>query len=154
MHPHTEDKILAENIPVPSSPVPIATIDLVQSQRAISSPAPARQAAAGSVRKTKYQEEQEDVAKPAWMLSGAPWVTIAFAIVQIREMMTVMKSRGPPPGNPTLPVSWSQSEAHVLAKIRGSIVVVNMIKMLIIVEKSNRLFICSSWFQSLTLQSN
>ncbi|KAK2857136.1 hypothetical protein Q5P01_005871 [Channa striata] len=36
-----EDKMLAENIPVPSSPVPIATIDLVQSQNTVGSLAPA-----------------------------------------------------------------------------------------------------------------
>ncbi|KAM9334260.1 major facilitator superfamily domain-containing protein 6-like [Symphorus nematophorus] len=89
-----EDKMLAENIPVPSSPVPIATIDLVQNQNAVGSPAPARQAAVAPVRKTKHQEEQEDVTRPAWVLSGAPWVTIAFAIIQIREMMNMAKDGG------------------------------------------------------------
>ncbi|XP_042368986.1 major facilitator superfamily domain-containing protein 6-A-like isoform X2 [Plectropomus leopardus] len=91
-----EDKMLAENIPVPSSPVPIATIDLVQNQAATGSPAPARQVAALPIKKTKHQVEQEDVTKPAWMLTGAPWVTIAFAIVQIKEMMNLAKSGGPP----------------------------------------------------------
>nr|XP_033471380.1 major facilitator superfamily domain-containing protein 6-A-like isoform X2 [Epinephelus lanceolatus] len=93
-----EDKMLAENIPVPSSPVPIATIDLVQSQAAAAagSPVPARQVAALPVRKTKHQEDQEEVNKPAWVLSGAPWVTIAFAIVQIKEMMNLAKSGAPP----------------------------------------------------------
>lgn len=86
-----EDKMLAENIPVPSSPVPIATIDLVQSQAAAGSPPPARPAAVIPVKKTKHQEEQEDVTRPAWVLSGSPWVTVAFAIVQIREMMSVTK---------------------------------------------------------------
>ncbi|XP_054864160.1 major facilitator superfamily domain-containing protein 6-A isoform X2 [Amphiprion ocellaris] len=92
-----EDKMLAENIPVPSSPVPIATIDLVQSQTAAGSPSPARQAAVLPVKKIKHQEDQEDANRPAWVLSGAPWVTIAFAVVQIREMMNVRKGSGPPP---------------------------------------------------------
>lgn len=96
--------MLAENIPVPSSPVPIATIDLVQSQTAAGSPAVNRQAAVLPVKKTKHQEEQEDVTRPAWVLSGAPWVTIAFAIVQIREMMSMAKSAGPPPETQPLQV--------------------------------------------------
>ncbi|XP_041637922.1 major facilitator superfamily domain-containing protein 6-A isoform X2 [Cheilinus undulatus] len=93
-----EDKMLAENIPVPSSPVPIATIDLVQSQNGgVGSPTPTRPAAAQPVLKTKHQEEQEDVSRPAWVLSGAPWVTIAFAVFQIRELMNLGKGNGPPP---------------------------------------------------------
>uniref|UniRef100_A0A3Q3N0I8 Major facilitator superfamily domain containing 6a n=1 Tax=Mastacembelus armatus TaxID=205130 RepID=A0A3Q3N0I8_9TELE len=97
-----EDKILAENIPVPSSPVPIATIDLVQSQNVVGSTA----AAAGQpVKKTKHQEDQEDVTRPAWVISGAPWVTIAFAIVQIREMINMSKSGGPPPETRPLQVN-------------------------------------------------
>ncbi|KAG8004668.1 Major facilitator superfamily domain-containing protein 6-B [Nibea albiflora] len=95
-----EDKMLAENIPVPSSPVPIATIDLVRSQNEAGSPAPPLQAPIVPVKKTKHQEEQEDVTRPAWVLSGAPWVTIAFAIVQIREMMILAKGGGPPPEAP------------------------------------------------------
>ncbi|XP_039648872.1 major facilitator superfamily domain-containing protein 6-like isoform X2 [Perca fluviatilis] len=91
-----EDRMLAENIPVPSSPVPIATIDLVQSQTVPGSPTSARLAAPLPIIKTKHQEEQEDVSRPAWVLSGAPWVTIAFAIVQIKEMMNMVKSRAPP----------------------------------------------------------
>ncbi|XP_034404902.1 major facilitator superfamily domain-containing protein 6-A-like isoform X2 [Cyclopterus lumpus] len=87
-----EDKMLAENIPVPSSSVPIATIDLVQSRSAAGSPAPVSKAAASPVRKTKHQEDQEDVNRPAWVLSGAPWVTVVFAIVQVKEMM---KKRAP-----------------------------------------------------------
>lgn len=96
-----EDQILAENIPVPSSPVPIATIDLVQSQSsaalaiaptAIRSPSSLnQQLAVSALRKTKHQQDQEDVTKPAWVVSGAPWVTIAFAVVQIREMMALAK---------------------------------------------------------------
>lgn len=97
--------MLAENIPVPSSPVPIATIDLVQSQNAAGSPSPARQVASLPVKKTKHQEEQEDVTRPAWVLSGAPWVTIAFAIVQIREMMNMAKNGGPPPETQPLQVN-------------------------------------------------
>ncbi|XP_004563373.1 major facilitator superfamily domain-containing protein 6 [Maylandia zebra] len=87
-----EDKMLAENIPVPSSPVPIATIDLVQSHAPDGSPAPVRQAPLLPVRKTKHQEDQEDPNRPAWMLSGAPWVTIAFAFVQIKEMISLAKN--------------------------------------------------------------
>lgn len=101
----SEDQMLAENIPVPSSPVPIATIDLVQSQNAVGSPAPVRQAAALPMKKTKHQEDQEDVTRPAWVLSGAPWVTIAFAIVQIKELMNLAKSGGPPVENQALQVN-------------------------------------------------
>lgn len=46
-------------------------------------------------KKTKHQEEQEDVNKPAWVLSGSPWVTIAFAVCQIREMYCMAKSSLP-----------------------------------------------------------
>uniref|UniRef100_H2RJ68 Major facilitator superfamily domain containing 6a n=1 Tax=Takifugu rubripes TaxID=31033 RepID=H2RJ68_TAKRU len=98
-----EDQILAENIPVPSSPVPIATIE-VQSQGSISSPSLSHQAAVTPVKKTRFQEEQEDVNKPAWVLSGAPWVTIAFAIVHIREMMSVTKDRQNPAESESLQV--------------------------------------------------
>ncbi|XP_068575709.1 major facilitator superfamily domain-containing protein 6-A-like [Cebidichthys violaceus] len=90
-----EDKMLAENIPVPSSPVPIATIDLVQNQSAPGSPGPAREASALPLKKTKHQQDQEDVNRPAWVLSAAPWVTIAFAIVQIKEMMNMTKKGAP-----------------------------------------------------------
>lgn len=92
LHLLPEDKMLAENIPVPSSPVPIATIDLVQSHAPDGSPAPVRQAPLLPVRKTKHQEDQEDPNRPAWMLSGAPWVTIAFAFVQIKEMISLAKN--------------------------------------------------------------
>ncbi|XP_034007198.1 major facilitator superfamily domain-containing protein 6-A-like isoform X2 [Trematomus bernacchii] len=91
-----DDKMLAENIPVPSSPVPIATIDLVQNQSGTGSPALTRPPTTLPVKKTKHQEDQEDVSKPAWVLSGAPWVTVAFAIVQIREMMKMTKNSAPP----------------------------------------------------------
>ncbi|XP_023130082.2 major facilitator superfamily domain-containing protein 6-A isoform X1 [Amphiprion ocellaris] len=107
-----EDKMLAENIPVPSSPVPIATIDLVQSQTAAGSPSPARQAAVLPVKKIKHQEDQEDANRPAWVLSGAPWVTIAFAVVQIREMMNVRKGSGPPPETQPLQVPSEQASAE------------------------------------------
>lgn len=111
--PPSEDQILAENIPVPSSPVPIATIDLVQSQNVAaiatpgggSSPHPLHPAAVAPVRKTKHQEDQEDVTKPAWVLSGAPWVTIAFAVVQIREMMVLVRRSGPPSDTRSLQVN-------------------------------------------------
>uniref|UniRef100_A0A8B9K2P0 Major facilitator superfamily domain containing 6a n=1 Tax=Astyanax mexicanus TaxID=7994 RepID=A0A8B9K2P0_ASTMX len=90
---HTEDKMLAENIPVPSSPVPIATIDLVQNQETV---APAvRPEPKLPARKTRHQEEQEDVNKPAFALSVSPWVTIAFALVQIKELIVLMKTHPP-----------------------------------------------------------
>ncbi|KAM4710849.1 major facilitator superfamily domain-containing protein 6-A [Anableps anableps] len=107
-----EDKILAENIPVPSSPVPIATIDLVQSQSAPGSPATPRPATPAPVRKTKHQEDQEDVTRPAWVLSSSPWVTIAFALVQIREMMNMKKSSAPPAENQPLQAPNGQAPAE------------------------------------------
>lgn len=91
----SEDKILAENIPVPSSPVPIATIE-VQSQGPIRSPSLIHHANRNLVKKTKFQEEQEDVNKPAWVLSGSPWVTVAFAVVQIREIMNAIRNKQTP----------------------------------------------------------
>ncbi|XP_030643488.1 major facilitator superfamily domain-containing protein 6-B [Chanos chanos] len=81
-----KDSMLAENIPVPSSPVPIATIDLVQNQAA------SRQEARAPPKKTKHQEEMEDVNKPAWVLSASPWVTIAFALYQIKDMVAMAKN--------------------------------------------------------------
>ncbi|KAL7882129.1 hypothetical protein AOLI_G00089780 [Acnodon oligacanthus] len=85
------DSMLAENIPVPSSPVPIATIDLVQnpteSAPRLESKAPAK--------KNKAQEEQEDVNKPAWVVSSSPWVTVAFALYQIRDMVAMAKNNNP-----------------------------------------------------------
>ncbi|XP_077452499.1 major facilitator superfamily domain-containing protein 6-A isoform X1 [Stigmatopora argus] len=91
-----EDKMLAENIPVPSSPVPIATIDLVNNQSTRGSQVVNNQVVPLPVKKTKYQEEQEDITRTAWVLSGAPWVTIAFAIVQISEMVNMAKIGQPP----------------------------------------------------------
>ncbi|XP_041835074.1 major facilitator superfamily domain-containing protein 6-like [Melanotaenia boesemani] len=111
-----EDRILAENIPVPSSPVPIATIDLVQSQNHV----PACSAALLPVRKTKHQEDQEDVTRPAWVLSGVPWVTIAFALVQIRELMSMKESR-PPTENQPLQEPNQQATAEHIAAHRNQI---------------------------------
>uniref|UniRef100_A0A8C6U3U6 Major facilitator superfamily associated domain-containing protein n=1 Tax=Neogobius melanostomus TaxID=47308 RepID=A0A8C6U3U6_9GOBI len=92
-------QMLAENIPMPSSPVPIATIDLVQSSSsgAIGSPAL-------YLKKTKHQEEQEDPCRPAWVLSGSPWVTIAFAVVQVKELMQ-LATMGQPSESQPLQVS-------------------------------------------------
>ncbi|XP_039998305.1 major facilitator superfamily domain-containing protein 6-A-like isoform X2 [Xiphias gladius] len=117
-----EDKMLAENIPVPSSPVPIATIDLVQSQSAGGNPASGHQAAALPVKKTKHQEDQEDVTRPAWVLSGAPWVTIAFAIVQIKEMMNAARRGGPPPETHPLQVRQAPvatGNRHMLVQLQS-----------------------------------
>lgn len=99
-----EDKILAENIPVPSSPVPIATIE-VQSQSPSRSPSLRRPAAVTPVKKTKFQEEQEDATKPAWVLSGSPWVTLAFALLQIWDAVSEGRSKRPPAESESLQVN-------------------------------------------------
>jgi MFS family permease len=84
-----EDKtMLAERIPVPSSPVPIATIDLVQQQtedvmQRIEPRLPPK--------KTKHQEEQEDVNKPAWGVSSSPWVTFVYALYQVKELIQLTR---------------------------------------------------------------
>ncbi|XP_067254672.1 major facilitator superfamily domain-containing protein 6-A isoform X3 [Chanodichthys erythropterus] len=88
-----EDKMLAENIPIPFSPVPIATIDLVQNTTDVA--APARPEPKLPARKTRHQEEQEDLNKPAWVPSGSPWVTVVLLFYQVREMV-VMAKRHPP----------------------------------------------------------
>ncbi|KAF5888533.1 major facilitator superfamily domain-containing protein 6-A-like, partial [Clarias magur] len=85
-----ENKMLAENIPVPSSPVPIATIDLMPNSEVVTPSA--HQEPKPPVRKTRHQEDQEDGAKPAWALSVSPWVTVAFALVQIRDLIIMRKS--------------------------------------------------------------
>ncbi|XP_032210076.1 major facilitator superfamily domain-containing protein 6 isoform X4 [Mustela erminea] len=89
-----QDKtMLAERIPVPSSPVPIATIDLVQQQAEDILP---RVESRLPPKKTKHQEEQEDVNKPAWGVSSSPWVTFVYALYQIKEMVQLMRdSRAP-----------------------------------------------------------
>lgn len=84
-----EDKtMLAERIPVPSSPVPIATIDLVQQQ---TEDVMSRIEPRLPPKKTKHQEEQEDVNKPAWGVSSSPWVTFVYALYQIKEMMQLTR---------------------------------------------------------------
>ncbi|XP_064341054.1 major facilitator superfamily domain-containing protein 6 isoform X1 [Camelus dromedarius] len=84
-----EDKtMLAERIPVPSSPVPIATIDLVQQQTEDVMP---RSEPRIPPKKTKHQEEQEDVNKPAWGVSSSPWVTFVYALYQIKEIMQLTR---------------------------------------------------------------
>ncbi|KAM6464090.1 major facilitator superfamily domain-containing protein 6 isoform 1-T6 [Liasis olivaceus] len=89
VHDEKEEKtMLAERIPVPSSPVPIATIDLVQQTEDIM-PRPVPRLPA---KKTKHQEEQEDVHKPAWGVSSSPWVTLAYALYQIKEMVQLSKT--------------------------------------------------------------
>lgn len=85
----SQDKtMLAERIPVPSSPVPIATIDLVQQQTEDVMP---RIEPRLPPKKTKHQEEQEDVNKPAWGVSSSPWVTFVYALYQIKEMMQLTR---------------------------------------------------------------
>lgn len=84
-----EDKtMLAERIPVPSSPVPIATIDLVQQQTEDVMP---RIEPRLPPKKTKHQEEQEDVNKPAWGVSSSPWVTFVYALYQVKEMIQLTR---------------------------------------------------------------
>ncbi|XP_012583236.1 PREDICTED: major facilitator superfamily domain-containing protein 6 isoform X2 [Condylura cristata] len=84
-----EDKtMLAERIPVPSSPVPIATIDLVQQQ---TEDVMSRIEPRLPPKKTKHQEEQEDVNKPAWGVSSSPWVTFVYALYQIKEMIQLTR---------------------------------------------------------------
>ncbi|XP_016046257.1 major facilitator superfamily domain-containing protein 6 isoform X2 [Erinaceus europaeus] len=84
-----EDKtMLAERIPVPSSPVPIATIDLVQQQ---TEDVMSRIEPRLPPKKTKHQEEQEDVNKPAWGVSSSPWVTLVYALYQIKEMVRLAR---------------------------------------------------------------
>ncbi|XP_028837433.1 major facilitator superfamily domain-containing protein 6-A-like isoform X2 [Denticeps clupeoides] len=85
------NRMLAENIPVPSSPVPIATIETVQGQ--VDAEAP-RSEPRPPPQKTKHQMEQEDINKPAWVVSGSPWVSLAFALYQIREMI-VLANKNP-----------------------------------------------------------
>ncbi|XP_032920125.1 major facilitator superfamily domain-containing protein 6 isoform X3 [Catharus ustulatus] len=88
-----EKTMLAERIPVPSSPVPIATIDLVQQQSEDIMP---RTEPRLPPKKTKHQEEQEDVNKPAWGISSSPWVTLAYAVYQIKEMVKLSKTNPTP----------------------------------------------------------
>lgn len=80
--------MLAERIPVPSSPVPIATIDLVQQQTEDVIP---RIEPRLPPKKTKHQEEQEDVNKPAWGVSSSPWVTFVYALYQVKEMIQLTR---------------------------------------------------------------
>ncbi|XP_069839620.1 major facilitator superfamily domain-containing protein 6 isoform X2 [Dendropsophus ebraccatus] len=81
--------MLAERIPVPSSPVPIATIDLVpQHSENIMPPIQVKL----PPKKTRHQEEQEDVNRPAWGISSSPWVTLAYALYQIKEMLALAKT--------------------------------------------------------------
>ncbi|XP_036243011.1 major facilitator superfamily domain-containing protein 6 isoform X4 [Molothrus ater] len=92
-----EKTMLAERIPVPSSPVPIATIDLVQQQSEDIMP---RTEPRLPPKKTKHQEEQEDVNKPAWGISSSPWVTLAYAVYQIKEMVKLSKTNPTPENQP------------------------------------------------------
>ncbi|XP_036397245.1 major facilitator superfamily domain-containing protein 6-like [Megalops cyprinoides] len=88
---NAEERMLAENILVPSSLVPIATVHLVQhhSEAAIPHPEPQLPPV-----KTKHQEEQEQgLDKPAWGLSAPPWVTVAFVIYQTREAAAMTETQ-------------------------------------------------------------
>ncbi|KAJ7395592.1 Major facilitator superfamily domain-containing protein 6 [Pitangus sulphuratus] len=97
-----EKTMLAERIPVPSSPVPIATIDLVQQQSEDIMP---RTESRLPLKKTKHQEEQEDVNKPAWGISSSPWVTLAYAVYQIKEMVKLSKTNPAPENQPLQKIS-------------------------------------------------
>ncbi|XP_071977052.1 major facilitator superfamily domain-containing protein 6 isoform X3 [Engystomops pustulosus] len=81
--------MLAERIPVPSSPVPIATIDLVPHHSENIMPTIQVKL---PPKKTRYQEEQEDINRPAWGISSSPWVTLAYAFYQIKEMLALAKT--------------------------------------------------------------
>ncbi|KAM5151581.1 major facilitator superfamily domain-containing protein 6 isoform 1-T2 [Mantella aurantiaca] len=81
--------MLAERIPVPSSPVPIATIDLIPQHSENIMPTIQVKL---PPKKTKHQEEQEDVNRPAWGISSSPWVTLAYALYQIKEMVSLSKT--------------------------------------------------------------
>ncbi|KAI7808459.1 major facilitator superfamily domain-containing protein 6-B [Triplophysa rosa] len=83
-----KDSMLAENIPVPSSPVPIATIETVQNQTV----SQANPESKMPVKKTRHQDEQEDTNKPAWVVSASPWVTISYALYQIKDMIAMTKN--------------------------------------------------------------
>uniref|UniRef100_A0A8C5QID9 Major facilitator superfamily domain containing 6 n=1 Tax=Leptobrachium leishanense TaxID=445787 RepID=A0A8C5QID9_9ANUR len=83
-----DENMLAERIPVPSSPVPIATIDLMPQHPENVIPIQHKR----PPKKTKHQEDQEDVSRPAWGVSSSPWVTIAFACYQIKEMVKLSKN--------------------------------------------------------------
>ncbi|KAK6483194.1 major facilitator superfamily domain-containing protein 6-like isoform X1 [Huso huso] len=104
-----EDKMLAENIPVPSSPVPIATIDLVQNQSEVVLP---RVEPKLPLKKTKHQEEQEDLNKPAWVISSSPWVTISFAIYQMKEMVKMSTRNRASEHQPLQETEPSPSTSH------------------------------------------
>lgn len=82
--------MLAENIPVPSSPVPIATIDLMPNSGVVTPSV--HQEPKPPAQKTRHQGEQEDEAKPAWAVGVSPWVTITFVIIQIRELIVMRKT--------------------------------------------------------------
>ncbi|XP_063788808.1 major facilitator superfamily domain-containing protein 6 isoform X2 [Pseudophryne corroboree] len=85
-HKKEDESMLAERIPVPSSPVPIATIDLVpQHSENIMPSTPAK----FPPKKTKHQEEQEDVNRPAWGITSSPWVSLAYVFYQVKEMLSV-----------------------------------------------------------------
>ncbi|XP_074856784.1 major facilitator superfamily domain-containing protein 6 [Carettochelys insculpta] len=101
-----EKTMLAERIPVPSSPVPIATIDLIQQQSEDIMP---RTEPRLPPKKTKHQEEQEDVNKPAWGISSSPWVTLAYAVYQIKEMVQLSKSNLVTENQPLQKASENQS---------------------------------------------
>lgn len=103
--------MLAERIPVPSSPVPIATIDLVQQQSEDVMP---RTEPRLPLKKTKHQEEQEDVNKPAWGISSSPWVTLAYAVYQIKEMVKLSKTHPIPENQPLQVIFWCTGSSHML----------------------------------------
>ncbi|KAM9305582.1 major facilitator superfamily domain-containing protein 6 [Gastrophryne carolinensis] len=98
--------MLAERIPVPSSPVPIATIDLVPQHTENTMPTMQVKL---PPKKTKHQEEQEDINRPAWGISSSPLVTLAYAFYQIKEMLALSRT-SPVSENQPLQVMWLMFE--------------------------------------------
>ncbi|XP_044159231.1 major facilitator superfamily domain-containing protein 6 [Bufo gargarizans] len=92
-----DSSMLAERIPVPSSPVPIATINLVPQHAENIMPSVQVKLPA---KKTRHQEEQEDVNRPAWGISSSPWVNLAYAFYQIKEMLALAKTNPVPETQP------------------------------------------------------
>ncbi|MGH0190469.1 UNVERIFIED_CONTAM: hypothetical protein FKN15_046424 [Acipenser sinensis] len=90
-----------------------ATIDLVQNQSEVVLP---RVEPKLPLKKTKHQEEQEDLNKPAWVISSSPWVTISFAIYQMKEMVKMSKRNLASEHQPLQETELSSSTSHAQRK--------------------------------------